>query len=92
MAWFLQSVFWFSLSTGLGNRLDLRMGTGLDFCVFGFGTGFWGTYSVGTNGGGNVLITFDFLLYHNFGTGVSNNDWLNDFFHRLAYIYTMYSS
>ena len=51
----------------------LGNGTGLDFCVLGLGFGCGATYLVGTNGGGKALIRFDFLLYDNLGTGVSNN-------------------
>ena len=59
--------FWTFSSIGFG--IDLGRGTGLDFWVLGFGTGFGATYFVGFRGSGNILINFDpsfFALGKNF--------------------------
>ena len=68
----------------------IYLGNATGFCFLGFGFGFGATYLVGINGGGKALITFDFLLYANLGTGLSNNDCWNDLCKHFLFFRSIY--
>ena len=88
------SIGWGTLLGNGTGRFESTRGLGVGFGVGfdrGFGVGFGGVYFVGFRGSGNNLILSNFNLFSLrenfiflFGTGESNNVFLNDLFLNLS--------
>ena len=79
-----------SFLTFSATTFGIYLGIATGFCFLGFGFGWGAAYLVGTSGGGKALITFDFLLYVNLGTGLSNNDCWNDLYNLSLFFSSIY--